>query len=394
MNLHPIARNGAPTVMVSSTFYDLRQVRTDLGEFLTNLGYAALLSEHDSFPIDPDVDTVENCRRRVEADADVLVLVVGGRYGSVDSKTSKSVTNLEFDAARVKGIPIYAFVVKSVSTLVPIWKANPDADFSMAVDDVRVLNFIDQIMTQHRIWTREFETAQEIVSALRTQFAYLTQTAIRWTSRLRSDRLTSLLQTLSGKALRIALDQPDRWEYYLFAEVLSDEIDKAADLKRQLDLGVLYGVGELVRVSNFADWAQIRLAELQRLNSGGATLVNEAFQRAIGAPGEPGDVEALVYVAWDLARIYREAIEWNLRVQRASGDEILEGVLREMSKFSSDLIDKLGGWGRVIIDTLEQIRLQPAGERPRAVDVSINLTIPNQEAYQREFDAFMKRLHG
>lgn len=390
----PIARNGAPTVMVSSTFYDLRQVRADLGEFLNNLGYAALLSEHDSFPIDPDVDTVENCRRRVEADADVLVLVVGGRYGSVDNRTSKSVTNIEFDAARVKGIPIYAFVDKSVSALVPVWKANPNANFSMAVDDVKVLNFLDQIMNQHRIWTREFETAQEIVGALRTQFAYLTQTAIKWTSRLRSDKLTTLLQTLSGKALRIALDRPDHWEYYLFAEVLSDEVDKAADLKRQLDLGVLYGVGELVRISNFADWSQVRIAEFQRLNSGGATLVNEAFQKAIGAPGEPGDVEALVYVARDLARIYREAIEWNLRVQRASGDEILQGVLREMSGFSADLIDKLGEWGNVITQVLDQIGLQPEGQRPKAVDVSITLTLPNQEAYQREFDALVEHLQG
>ena len=56
----------APAVMVSSTFYDLRQVRADLADFLgKTLGYTPLLSELDSFPIDPGIDTIENCRRRV-----------------------------------------------------------------------------------------------------------------------------------------------------------------------------------------------------------------------------------------------------------------------------------------------------------------------------------------
>jgi hypothetical protein len=100
-----------PEVMVSSTFYDLAQVRADLLDFLQNeVGYRPLLSEHASFPIDPDADTVENCKRRVERDADIFVLIIGGRYGYVDEATDKSVTNLEYLAARAKGIPIYAFV--------------------------------------------------------------------------------------------------------------------------------------------------------------------------------------------------------------------------------------------------------------------------------------------
>jgi hypothetical protein len=43
------------------------------------LYYRPLLAEHPSFPIDPDAITIENCRRRVEQDADTLVLVIGGR---------------------------------------------------------------------------------------------------------------------------------------------------------------------------------------------------------------------------------------------------------------------------------------------------------------------------
>src|SRR6266536_3256695 len=97
-----------PTVMVSSTFYDLRQLRADLARFIADeLGYQALLSELPSFPVDPDLDTIENCQARVRENVDVFVLVIGGRYGSIDDKTSRSVTNLEFLAARQKGLPVY-----------------------------------------------------------------------------------------------------------------------------------------------------------------------------------------------------------------------------------------------------------------------------------------------
>lgn len=44
-----------PSIFVSSTCYDLKQIRRDIREFIeADLGYEAILSEYDSFPIDPD----------------------------------------------------------------------------------------------------------------------------------------------------------------------------------------------------------------------------------------------------------------------------------------------------------------------------------------------------
>ena len=56
-----------PSIFVSSTCYDLKQIRRDIREFIeADLGYEAILSEYDSFPIDPDKDTINNCLRVVE----------------------------------------------------------------------------------------------------------------------------------------------------------------------------------------------------------------------------------------------------------------------------------------------------------------------------------------
>ena len=88
-----------PTVFVSSTCYDLNQVRADLKQFLEGLGLGPLLSESPAFPINPESQTVENCLNAVKGRADIFVLIVGARYGSIDV-SGKSITNLE---SRCKG---------------------------------------------------------------------------------------------------------------------------------------------------------------------------------------------------------------------------------------------------------------------------------------------------
>ena len=95
----------APSVFVSSTFYDLKQIRADLKDFITTLGLTPVISEYDSFPIDPTLPAVENCLKAVDENADIFVLIIGGRYGTI-KQHGKSVTNMEYLKARAKGIPI------------------------------------------------------------------------------------------------------------------------------------------------------------------------------------------------------------------------------------------------------------------------------------------------
>ena len=65
-----------PTVFVSSTCYDLKQVRADLKEFFEETyGFNAILSEFDSFPIDTNIGPVENCLHNVDAYADFFILL-------------------------------------------------------------------------------------------------------------------------------------------------------------------------------------------------------------------------------------------------------------------------------------------------------------------------------
>jgi len=58
-------KNRPPNVFLSSTIYDLGELCAQLRQLLEGLGWRAVMSEHDSFPIDANQTTVENSQRNV-----------------------------------------------------------------------------------------------------------------------------------------------------------------------------------------------------------------------------------------------------------------------------------------------------------------------------------------
>ena len=376
--------NSLPQVMISSTFFDLKQVRADLARFLEEqLGYAPLISEWSSFPIDPDVNTIENCRRRVELDADVLILLIGGRYGAVDSSSSKSVTNIEYLAARAKGIPIYAFVERKVLAALPFWKANKGGDFSSAVDDSRVFDFVEEVRNVHKVWSIEFDLADEVIKALRSQLAYLTLQGARLVQQARDSREHSILRELSGNSLRIALEKPPGWEYKLFAEALIQGIEARRSLKEQMRLGIARGPYETVTIDGFSSWCNVRMAELNRVVAALSTLWNQELQRALGPEGEPGDLELLVFIAHSAAELYQEALEWGLRIRRVVSEEDVGPLVRIMEGFADDILEKLETYGPLVVREIDS--LIEAGRRgePATGSVTMHINLPGSAEFSQ-----------
>ncbi len=386
----------AARVMVSSTFYDLKQVRADLVNFLADqMGFQPLVSELGSFPVDPDADTAENCRRRVERDADLLVLIVGGRYGSVDASTAKSITNLEYLAARAKGIPIYAFVEKGVLGLLPIYKANPDADFSAVVDDPRVLDFVLEIREVHSVWSHDFELAQDIIATLRCQFSYLMAEGLTVLRKLRKAEWSQGVRLLSGQALRFALEKPVGWEYRLFAAALKDEIAERAELRRRYDLGLVIGQFQYIPTGGTEIWLRARMNEFKGLTSGVDALINRDLQKSIGAPGEPGDAELIVFCSRSIGLVYEEALKWSMRLRRTSCDDFLKPVLESMTAFIRDIIGTLEALGPRLIQTLKE--MDEASARGEDVKRSIPISpleLSGQEEFHEAIEKAMREINA
>jgi hypothetical protein len=338
-----------PRVFVSSTCYDLRQVRSDIKEFFEELGLEPMLSEHDSFPVDPDLGPVDNCLNAVTDNADIFVLIVGERFGSMP-RDGKSVTNLEYLTARAKGIPSYVFVSAPTLNIIPVWKANRGGDFANVVDSPKLFEFVAEIKEGGANWVFPFDAVQDICRTLRVQLAYLFMDALELRTRIAaSEGASQKFEQLHGTVLRLAIERPPLWEYLLFNAGLQQELSALADLKRDWLFGIAVGPSHRVSIHEFVSRSiRVKLDEATRFADTVMRLIHEALPAALGPDGVSGSVDSILHVANRLAVIYRAALEWKLdfrRVEvhpeasklRSVVSTGCDGMVADIERFSAEL---------------------------------------------------------
>lgn len=101
-------------VFISSTCFDLLDLRTELRTFLEENGFSVALSEDafSPFLVDPTADSIASCINNVES-SDVLLCILDGRYGTpltTSQFTDLSATHAEIRKARDIGRPIFYFI--------------------------------------------------------------------------------------------------------------------------------------------------------------------------------------------------------------------------------------------------------------------------------------------
>ena len=96
-----------PRVFISSTCYDLSEVRDTLVTFIQSFGFEDTLSERGDVFYHPDLHTDKACMREI-SNCHLLILIIGGRFGGTYiTDTSKSIVNAEYEAARQLKIPVF-----------------------------------------------------------------------------------------------------------------------------------------------------------------------------------------------------------------------------------------------------------------------------------------------
>ena len=365
-----------PRVFVSSTYYDLKQVRSDLRRFIEDdLGYTALLSEYDSFPVDPDASTIENCMRRVRDDTDVLVLIIGSRHGFVPDGNARSIVNMEYVAAREAGIPVFAFIEASVLPLYDAWCANHDIDLRGQLNDMRLLPFIQSVRETDGTWMHPFAYAQEIIDALRRQMAFRSRRALRFLSRLERREDQSVLAEMSGAAVRMALDAQLGWVGEVFSSCLQHGIDSWARQREDYEHEIAIGPGEAVPEGYEQGWAQAQIDAALRMMRGMNNFINVRLMKALAEE----DLGALVRGAASLVELYREAMEWSHRIRCASVSERWQPVQQELARSTVDVVHQLETLGpRLSQEMRAAIEAAQAGEDVE-VNIVVTITMPNRD---------------
>lgn len=309
-----------PTVFVSSTCYDLSQVREDLKDYFEdNYGFTTLLSEFDSFPIDPCIGTFENCLSNVDNLADIFILIVGNRYGYVTEK-GKSITNLEYLHAKEKNIPIFVFVSKQVQNNLSLWKSNKNADFSSVVDDAKIFEFVDKIYNEDNQWIYTYDSVRDIKRTMKNQLRLLFFDGLKLQKEIKKSN-NILNMDIPFEAARTLIEKPYAWEYKFFAYVLKYEFNKLKKDRWDLKYEILENTYTIDEPILFINDITNKLNEMSKITDMLNTLINHTIGDAMGKPGEASDLEMIIYVSKTLAFQYKRLISWSLYFKSLSVDE-------------------------------------------------------------------------
>lgn len=166
-----------PRIFVSSTYYDLRHVREDVARFVREQGYEPVLFERGEVPYGRKESLQEYCYKEIET-CDILVSIIGGRYGSQSSSAGYSITQKELRRALDLGKQVYIFVDKVVRSEYETYQVNKDLDGVKYkhVDSRKVYEFLDEVYAlpfNNAIFP--FESPLDIIHVLREQWAGLFQ---------------------------------------------------------------------------------------------------------------------------------------------------------------------------------------------------------------------------
>lgn len=326
-------------VFVSSTCYDLAQIRSDLFDFILESGFHPVLSEYNSFPIDPGNDTITNCIQNVET-ADIFILIVGNRYGNIIDN-NKSITNTEYLYAKNSGIPTYIFIYKPLIQVLPIWKNNREADFSSTVDSTKVFEFVEELREKNQNWCFEFDKGQDIINTIRIQFSHLFKSSLDLRKRFKISIQTDFFKKLPPVAINTIIKKDELYEVKFFAQVLKAELEQHENLKNDLEYQILFGCNTRVEdIKQLLDWFSQSMETVNQFIQSCTTLFNVTFKHYYGEPGVPSDLKGLYYVANTLAKLYKEMVTWSLQIKSTYVEKDFELIRDYFSKITIDSAKK------------------------------------------------------
>ena len=116
-----------PRIFISSTFYDLRQIRSDIDIFIETLGYEAIRNEEGDIPYDKEEALEEYCYNEIKS-IDILISIIGGRFGTEVKQNAYSISQTELRKALKEKKQVYIFIDKNVLSEYETYRLNKDKE--------------------------------------------------------------------------------------------------------------------------------------------------------------------------------------------------------------------------------------------------------------------------
>ena len=176
-------------VFISSTYEDLKEERQKVIEALLGKNCIPVGMEYFSAADDDQFTVI----KKLISKCDYYIVIVGGRYGSIEPNSQKSYTQLEYEYAQEIGVPTAAFIRKDIEKL----------PYSMVEKTPALDSFKDYLKHKLcRFWKDSYELAFEVSKSLDYLFENNTRDGWVSTTEISSAEANSqILKLLKENAL-------------------------------------------------------------------------------------------------------------------------------------------------------------------------------------------------
>ena len=220
---------GKPKIFISSTFYDLKQIRSDIDSFIQNLGYDSVRNEDGNIPYGTEEALEKYCYKEIKS-INIFVSIIGGVFGTESQDRKFSISQLELKTAHKEGKQIYIFIDNNVLSEFETYILNKDKDVSYRyVDDIRIYKFVEEVKrldSNNNI--KGFNIASDITRYLKEQFAGLFQGFLEEKTRQKEvsliNNLEKTAQTLNNLVSYLSDENKDQ----------ADEINRILSINHPL----------------------------------------------------------------------------------------------------------------------------------------------------------------
>lgn len=185
-----------PKIFISSTYYDLKQERSNLAEFIKSLGYEPVLHERAGVTYTQNEPLENSCYSEIQ-NCDILVCIFGNHFGSVSAENNYSITMNELKSAMKDRKKIFIYIMNNVYVENETYLKNKDnINFNPAfADNIRIHEFIaDLKQTVKNNPIVPFNDTSDIIENLKLQFAGMFQRLLTQEATLTSSKTMYDLQ--------------------------------------------------------------------------------------------------------------------------------------------------------------------------------------------------------
>ena len=166
-----------PKVFISSTYYDLKQYRSNIGNFIKSLGYEPIMHEQSKIAYTQTKLLEKDCYTELDL-CEIVVCIIGNKFGTKSSESDNSITMEELQNAIKRKKKIYVFILNDVYIENKTYLHNIDTVGFKPVyaDNIKIHEYIAELKQNvHDHYISSFETSEDIINTLKLQFAGLFQ---------------------------------------------------------------------------------------------------------------------------------------------------------------------------------------------------------------------------